>query len=310
MATVTRVRRVANPRRKNARRRKLTPKQIKHFGTKRQKAALKAKRRAVALKGKRKHAKPNPVRRRVVAKRKPARNPARKTKKAVRRKNVCKTKPARKAKKAANRRPSPNPAFVVTLGAINPRKRSKSVAKKHKKNVKRAKKSANPRRTKKRKNPTRVVVYKTKAVKRHRRRNPIDLFGQKTTAGLTKVIAAGLVGVAAAKFLPTLLPAGFVSSNITRTIATAVAAWLSGFAAAKVTDKNIGDAVMFGGFMQTASVALNAFLPSIGRQVGLGELMPGRFPVPQNPLMIPGPVAAPNARIGVSGLNRSFGSAF
>jgi hypothetical protein len=199
---------------------------------------------------------------------------------------------------------------VLTLGAINPQKRSKSVAKKHKKSVKRAKKSANPRRTKKRKNPTRVVVYKTKAVKHRRRRNPIDLFGQKTTAGLTKVIAAGLVGVAAAKFLPTLLPAGFVSSNITRTIATAVAAWLSGFAAAKVTDKNIGDAVMFGGFMQTASVALNAFLPSIGRQVGLGELMPGRFPVPQNPLMIPGPVAAPNARIGVSGLNRSFGSAF
>jgi hypothetical protein len=288
---------VANPRRKKnaARRRKLTPKQIKHFGTKRQKAALKAKRRAVALKGKRKRvkrAKPNPVRRRVAAKRKPARNPARKT------------------RKAANRKRSLNPALVLTLGAINPQKRSKSVAKKHKKSVKRAKKSANPRRTKKRKNPTRVVVYKTKAVKHRRRRNPIDLFGQKTTAGLTKVIAAGLVGVAAAKFLPTLLPAGFVSSNITRTIATAVAAWLSGFAAAKVTDKNIGDAVMFGGFMQTASVALNAFLPSIGRQVGLGELMPGRFPVPQNPLMIPGPVAAPNARIGVSGLNRSFGSAF
>ena len=297
MATVTRVRRVANPRRKKnaARRRKLTPKQIKHFGTKRQKAALKAKRREASLKGKRKRVKrvkPNPVRRRVAAKRKPARNPARKT------------------KKAANRKRSLNPALVLTLGAINPQKRSKSVAKKHKKSVKRAKKSANPRRTKKRKNPTRVVVYKTKAVKHRRRRNPIDLFGQKTTAGLTKVIAAGLVGVAAAKFLPTLLPAGFVSSNITRTIATAVAAWLSGFAAAKVTDKNIGDAVMFGGFMQTASVALNAFLPSIGRQVGLGELMPGRFPVPQNPLMIPGPVAAPNARIGVSGLNRSFGSAF
>lgn len=309
MATVTRVRRVANPRRKKnaARRRKLTPKQIKHFGTKRQKAALKAKRREASLKGKRKRVKrvkPNPVRRRVAAKRKPARNPVRKTKKAVRR------KPARKTRKAANRKRSLNPALVLTLGAINPQKRSKSVAKKHKKSVKRAKKSANPRRTKKRKNLTRVVVYKTKAVKHRRRRNPIDLFGQKTTAGLTKVIAAGLVGVAAAKFLPTLLPAGFVSSNITRTIATAVAAWLSGFAAAKVTDKNIGDAVMFGGFMQTASVALNAFLPSIGRQVGLGELMPGRFPVPQNPLMIPGPVAAPNARIGVSGLNRSFGSAF
>ena len=306
MATVTRVRRVANPRRKKnvARRRKLTPKQIKFFGTSRQKAALKAKRREAALKAKRKHTKrtkPNPARRKVVAKRKPARNPARRTKKVTR----------RKTKKVANRRRFPNPAFVVTLGAINPRKRSKSVAKgnKKKKYTKRAK-SANPRRTKKRKNPTRVVVYKTKAVKHHRRRNPIDLFGQKTTAGLAKVIAAGLVGVAAAKFLPTLLPATFVSSNITRTIATAVAAWVSGFAAAKVTDKNIGDAVMFGGFMQTASVALNAFLPSIGKQVGLGELMPGKFPVPQNPLMIPAPVAAPNARIGVSGLNRSFGSAF
>jgi hypothetical protein len=274
----------------------MTPKQIKHFGTKRQKAALKAKRRAVALKGKRKltkRAKPNPTRRRVVAKRKPARKANR----------------ARKTKKSANRKRSLNPAFVVTLGAINPRKRSKSVAKKHRKSVK---KRANPRRTKKRsrKNPTRVVVYKTKAVKHRRRRNPIELFGQKSTAGLTKVIAGGLVGVAAAKFLPTLLPASFVSSNITRTIATAVAAYAAGLVASKVTDANIGNAVMFGGFMQTASVALNAFLPSIGRQVGLGELMPGRFPVPQNPLMIPAPVAAPNARIGVSGLNRSFGSAF
>jgi hypothetical protein len=302
VATVTRVRRVANPRRKKnvARRRKLTPKQIKFFGTSRQKAALKAKRREASLKGKRKHTKrtkPNPARRKVVTKRKP-------TRKANR---------ARKTKKAANRRRSPNPALVLTLGAINPRKRSKSVAKgkKKKKYTKRAK-SANPRRTKKRKNPTRVVVYKTKPVKHHRKRNPIDLFGQKTTAGLTKVIAAGLVGVAAAKFLPTLLPATFVSSNITRTIATAVAAWVSGFAAAKVTDKNIGDAVMFGGFMQTASVALNAFLPSIGKQVGLGELMPGRFPVPQNPLLIPAPaaVAGPAARIGVSGLNRAFGSSF
>ena len=35
-----------------------------------------------------------------------------------------------------------------------------------------------------------------------------------------KAVAGGLVGVAAAKFIPTMLPAGLVGSNIMRVIAT------------------------------------------------------------------------------------------
>jgi len=183
------------------------------------------------------------------------------------------------------------------------------------------KRRRNPKRVyRRRRNRTRVVVMaprrrrrrnpKRHYAKHHRRRNPA-VFGARKTSDIAKMVLAGLVGVAAAKFLPTVLPAQFVSSNLMRTIATGVSAWIAGFVAGKVgLGKEVGDAVMFGGFMQTGSVALNAFLPSIGRQIGLGELMPGQFSVPQNPLRIPAPAVPAQARINMSGLARSFGSAF
>jgi hypothetical protein len=57
-------------------------------------------------------------------------------------------------------------------------------------------------------------------------------------------------------------------------------------------DPVLGDAVLFGGLMQAGSVALNSFLPSVGGVIGLqglgmgvGDIVSGRFPVPQNPIM-------------------------
>jgi hypothetical protein len=286
---------VVNPRRKRKRnklrrRRRMTPKQIRFFGTKRQKAALKRKR--------------------ATTHRKRVTNPKRRV--AAHRRSA--TSAHRKRKKALKRRRSRNPVLVVTLGAVNP-KRRKSMARPKKK------RRRNPKRVyRRRRNRTRVVVMaprrrrrrnpKRHYAKHHRRRNPA-VFGARKTSDIAKMVLAGLVGVAAAKFLPTVLPAQFVSSNLMRTIATGVSAWIAGFVAGKVgLGKEVGDAVMFGGFMQTGSVALNAFLPSIGRQIGLGELMPGQFPVPQNPLRIPAPAVPAQARINMSGLARSFGSAF
>jgi len=132
------------------------------------------------------------------------------------------------------------------------------------------------------------------------------------------LIGGGLVGVAAAKFLPTLVPSSmtFTQSNIGRFVITGASAFAAGWVASKV-NREFGGAVLFGGLMQTGSVALNALLPGFtigGVPIGLsgmGELMPGQFVVPQNPLRLPPPPAPPtNARVTMNGLARAYGTAF
>jgi hypothetical protein len=133
------------------------------------------------------------------------------------------------------------------------------------------------------------------------------------------LIAGGLLGVAAAKILPTLVPAGIIPSSggfLVKTLVTGVAAYLSGMIAGK-WNPTFGDAVLFGGLMQTGSVALNALLPgfSVGGVPlglsGMGDLIPGSFVVPQNPLRLPPPPPAPatNARVTMNGLARAYGVA-
>jgi hypothetical protein len=290
MAIVKRVTRVSNPRRKPAHKRKrnarrrMTAKQIKHFGTKAQKAALKRRKRTVG----------GTVRRR-------------------------KQRNVRKA-----RRRSHNPALVVTLGAVNPKRRKRSMARKARKQNKR-------RVTRRRKSRNPVVRGRAK-VTRHRRgirrrrvhnrrRNPMpSFFGAVGPKGLATTIAGGLVGVAAAKFIPTLIPAGMLPVGggvIMRTVITGAAAWLAGMATGRFVGKAFGDAVLFGGLMQTGSVALNALLPGFaigGVPLGLsgmGELMDGRFSVPQNPIRGALPAATPaQVRATMNGLDRAYGRAF
>lgn len=294
----------ANPRRVRRNRRKMSPKQIAIFGSKRQKAALKAARR----------------RKRAQAE--------------VRRVKVN-AKP--RTRKVARK---PNSALVVTLGpmAANPRgargfeRRKKAVAKtKRRRRASTSRRRTAPRRrlvranTRSRRrarrasNPKVIVRYRTKRrnVRRRgaRRSSNPNVFGMPLTGKNTlQLVGGGLVGVAAAKFIPTLLPANqLTQNNVGRVVVTGVSAFLAGWLAGRVSP-TFGGAVLFGGLMQTGSVALNTFLPGFaigGVPLGMGELMPGQFSVPQNPLRLPPPPApATNARIGVNGLARAFGSAF
>lgn len=303
MAVTVRVRRVANPqrrkkKRRNARRRKLTPRQIKFFGTKRQKAALKASR-----KRKCRTARPRRAARRVLV----VANPRRRVKAKRRRRAVRRT-----------RRPSRNPALVVTLGSVNPKKRRRAKVARRRKAVRKRKANPSRRRTRRR-NATRVVVVaprsrRNRRVGRRRRRNP-ELFGVRAGGiGSIKMILGGLIGVAAAKFLPTIVPVGIVgTSNVIRVVLTGAAAYVSGMLAERVVDKQTAGAVYFGGMMQTGSVALNWLLPSVGQQIGLtglGDLVAGQFPIPQNPLRLPPAPVPTQARVNMSGLYRAFGSAF
>jgi hypothetical protein len=280
----TRVSRMVNPKRKRKRNvaRHLSAKQIRYFGTPQQKAALKRKRRQAVA--------------------------------PHRKRNVAQKHAKRRVRRATN------PALVLTLGAVNPRRKTKMAATK-----KRRRKASSSRRRKS--NPRRVQAMapvrhrrrntrrRNPVVRSRRRRNP-NLFGQKVAGvQMGKAVAGGLVGVAAAKFIPTMLPAGLVGSNIMRVIATGVSAFVAGWLAGKA-DRTFGDAVLFGGLMQTGSVALNAFVPSIGKQIGLSGLTPARFPLPDNPIAagmaMMNPAAAAGAPIraaNVAGL-AAFGSAW
>lgn len=292
MAVVTKIRRLANPTRSRAKRRnprrKLTAKQIKFFGTARQKAGLKAARKRKRVANHRPRRKANP--------------PAR----------VKRTRIVRK-KKSTRKRVN-NPALVLTLGAVNPQRRKSTMARKARRVKARKTNSSRRRRvvvsapkhrkrTRKMSNPRR---YSTK-----RKRNP-TMFGQAEGGlGTVKMVAAGIGGMAVCKFVPTVLPSQFVSSPILRVVSTGAAAFLASFVAKKAgMSERLASAVLFGGLIQTGSVALNAFLPaSITTRLalsGLGDFVPGSFPVPQNPLRIQAPIAT-NARTTVNGLERSMG---
>jgi hypothetical protein len=167
-----------------------------------------------------------------------------------------------------------------------------------------------------------VVYVKRRANRRRNRRNPNILGVSLTSKSGMKLIGGGLAGVAATKFIPTVLPTTLFSTLGTSTLATTaisgVSAFLAGWIASKF-DNDFGAGVYFGGFMQTLSVALNGFLPSVYSAIGsplsgFGDFAPGRFAVPQNPLrMMPASNAmpAPTGSVPVqTGIGRAYGPAY
>ena len=131
---------------------------------------------------------------------------------------------------------------------------------------------------------------------------------------MAKAVVAGLAGMAATKFLPTLIPSQFVGGNLMRTVASGVSAFVAQMLAKMLTkDQAVADAVLFGGLIQTGSTALNAFIPGLAAQFGLsgmGELMNANWTIPENPLRRLPAAPAGDARMGVAGLARAYGSAY
>ena len=156
------------------------------------------------------------------------------------------------------------------------------------------------------------------------------MFGQSVGAfEMAKAIAGGLAGVAITKAVPNMLPAGIGGTPIMNTIISVAVAVAAGMAVKALVkgDPILGDAVLFGGLMQAGSVALNSFLPSVGGVIGLqglgngiGDIVAGRFPIPQNPIMagqrqmaIAAPPAAgmpAAAGAGVGAIYNPYGRAF
>jgi hypothetical protein len=158
---------------------------------------------------------------------------------------------------------------------------------------------------------------------RRRSRNP-QLFGSSLgSKNSLMILGGGLAGVAATKFIPTLIPASLTAGLGTSSFgpfiisgASAIAAWW----VAKFVNEPFAEGVLFGGLMQTASVALNAFLPGFtvaGVPIalsGFGDLVAGRFAVPQNPLRQMGApthsMAPTGSKVTTSGLGRAYPTAY
>jgi hypothetical protein len=212
--------------------------------------------------------------------------------------NPRKTKARRtavKARRTKKHRVTRNPV-LLEFGVLNPRqKRRKSVAKKRRK----AHRSSNPRRHAvarvhhrrkhhKRRNPMTVVHNR-----RHRRRsNPMG-FGSKQ---LLEMSGGMLIGVAAAKYIPTLIPGQVLSaipaSSFTAPVVTAIGTGIASYLAAKFLPGDVAKGVALGGSALVLSQVLNVVAPpNISGPLalaGIGDIVPTMgFSVPDRAMRAP-----------------------
>jgi hypothetical protein len=328
---VVKTTRLANPHGRKRTRRNMTPKQIEHFGTRRQKAALKAakKRKRTMKQNSRRAAK---VSRRVSRRAKRSSNPL-----VLHLKPLQRSNPQRRTKMAKPKRRRTMKNARRRVAHVNRRRRTSNPRRHNRRAVhNRSPRRHNRRRTNaRRRNATRIVVM---APRRHNRRhhnrrsNPM-LFGSSLGSKASlMILGGGLAGVAATKFIPTLIPSSITgslgSSQFGPFILSGVSAIAAWWLASKVSIP-FSEGVLFGGLMQTASVALNAFLPNLTiggvplALSGFGDLVPGQFAVPQNPLIqrriaaaqaaqsAPTHAVAPTgSKVTTSGLGRAYPSAY
>lgn len=129
---------------------------------------------------------------------------------------------------------------------------------------------------------------------------------------VAKYVAGGLIGVTVTKTVLPMLPSVLTGNNIMRVLSSVAVAFAAGWAASKL-NSDFGSAVLFGGLMQAGSMALNAFIPPVGRAIGLSgrglrEFVPARFTIPENPVVTGmGPAKTVFA---MSPAKRAYGAAY
>jgi hypothetical protein len=350
MAITTRVRRLANPFRKTrtraagARRakrrstarnpRKLSLLQKLHFGTKRQrngaKASLARKRRLKAANPRRRKPTATATRRRVSNPRrhhssKRRSNPALVVTLGAMNPERGKMTRKRRSRKANPRRHRRNP-LTASRPVRRRRRRVNPIAAPRRRHVSRRRRRANPVVHHIRRRRVNARAYG------RRRRNPIELFGPKRATDIAQMIGGGLIGVAGTKLALKYMPTSITSaaSSWGSALASAVSAYALGWAGSRFLNPTMGSAILFGGLMQTGSVVLNLLVPNLavndvsialsglrGKR-GMGELIAGKFVVPQNPITAGQSVAtaaiesgnSAQVRTSMNGLTRAFGRAF
>ena len=110
---------------------------------------------------------------------------------------------------------------------------------------------------------------------------------------ILEMSAGILAGVAGSKIAVGMLPSTFNGTNTTAALSTVGAAIVLGWVGGAITrSPSFGLQVLLGGVAQAGSQLLNEYVPSVGSVVGLsgfranlGDFVPGRFPIPQNPIL-------------------------
>ena len=213
--------------------------------------------------------------------------------------------PRTSRRRTSRRRRAHNPIpQLVTLGVINPKRKETMKRTRKRSSSKRRNPMPVHRRRRyaaKRRNPVSMSRHRRRS---HRRRNPrLASMGGGGIQSI-KLVLGGLIGVAVTKMLSGMIARAMPSlqSPLVNIAVAGASAYGAGMLASKV-DAGFGDAVAFGGYMQTGSTALSAFAPGLG--IGLGAIVPGRFAVPENVVMRGAIASLPAAAGGgVSGYNR------
>lgn len=272
MPTILKARRVHNPGKKKKR---LTPKQIRFFGTKAQKAGLKRKRKNS---GKRKRQRNFPGGSRI--------HSWSSSKKG-------KSKPIKRHVNKGRKRQF-NVGEILTAGlAGNPgRKRmTKRKNRKHRKSAYKArsrrKNTGRVRRRRSRKNssPRVVVRYRNRSRRRKasRRKNPGSFLSGKIGKVVGVIAGATVTALIANNFVPAQFNTGIMGY-----VATGIVAFAQGKLVGKVTrNAALGQDMVVGGLAYLALKVIADFVPSIANMIplslrgGMGLIAPSSFYVPQ-----------------------------
>jgi hypothetical protein len=156
---------------------------------------------------------------------------------------------------------SSNPAaHMLTLGFINPKGRV-SMAK-HK--------ASRPRHAS-------AKGHHHKSHNPHRKRkNPMFLGSNVKPMKMVELVAGGVVGLGVNNLALAALPATLTGNAFGAVAASIAIAIASGYAGSFI-DKEFGAAVAFGGFMASAQIAINQWIPSVGSTIGLSGRGTGDF---------------------------------
>ena len=201
-----------------------------------------------------------------------------------------------------------NPAHMLTLGYLNPKRRPQHAMAKTKKRKYVHRATSNARRHHKahrshrrRSNPHRTVVIRSNKkhhVRHKRHRNPSFFGTQATPMKMATYIAGGLIGVTINRAILPMLPSSVTSNNFFSTLAAfglALVEWWAG----NMISKDFGSAVGFGALMNAGSTALNTFIPQVGsavslsgvRRRGTGDFVGAQWTIPDtsvNAMSAPG----------------------
>lgn len=185
-----------------------------------------------------------------------------------------------------------NPAWMLTLGPINPKRRNNVAKHKKKKKASGHHKvshhgSSNAKHRLTTGQLMRLMDHgKKKKGRHHRSHNPFGASSLQLGSAPKIAVAAGgvLVGVAVNRGVVSILPAAVTSNNF-YAVAASLAVALGQWWLFSMVSPEFGAAAGLGGIAETGSVALNTWFPAIGAKVTLGDFVPGKFAVPQNPVL-------------------------